>query len=104
MKLRKTVTFEAAHKLPFHPKVHGHSYQVTVEIDGNMDRAHHDVSQVLIPFGTIENTIREKLDHKFLNELMGAPTMENIALYIQRLFPGCKVTLSRPTCGEEIEV
>tara|TARA_R110000737_G_C14395943_1_gene453260 strand:- start:296 stop:619 length:324 start_codon:yes stop_codon:yes gene_type:complete len=102
--IRKTVTFEAAHKLPFHNNVHGHSYEVTVELEGELDRAHNELSGVLMPFGTIERTIKDKLDHKDLNRVIDKPTMENIALYIARLFPEAKIVLRRPTCGEEVEV
>mgnify|MGYP003669175099 FL=1 len=104
MKIRKTVTFEAAHTLPFHKNTHGHSYSVTVEITGSLDRPHNDLSGVLMPFGTIEEAIKQKLDHKNLNKVIKDPTMERIALYISRLFPNAKITLRRPTCGEEVEI
>tara|TARA_R110000764_G_scaffold41553_1_gene93508 strand:- start:1673 stop:1987 length:315 start_codon:yes stop_codon:yes gene_type:complete len=102
--IRKTVTFEAAHTLAFHNSIHGHSYEVTVELEGDLIRAHDELSGVLMPFGMIEGIIKDKLDHKDLNKVMDKPTMENVALYIQRLFPTSKILLRRPTCGEEVEL
>jgi 6-pyruvoyl-tetrahydropterin synthase len=104
MKIRKTVTFEAAHTLPFHKNVHGHSYSVTIELDGVLDKSHNEISGVIMPFGTIERTIKDNLDHKNLNKIIDKPTMENVALYIGRLFPGAKIILCRPSCGEEVEL
>ena len=108
-KIRKTLTFEAAHKLPFHPELHGHSYEVMVELTGDVEdgRAHSNLSGVVMPFGTISTLIKNKLDHKDLNRVLGdtPATMENLALYIKRIFPlGTRVVLRRPTMGEEVEV
>lgn len=99
MKIKKTVTFEAAHRLPFHSHMHGHSYVATVTLKGEPG-----VSGVVVPFGEIEKTIKEHLDHTCLNAIIDDPTMENTALYIQSLFPGSKVLLRRPSCGEEVEL
>lgn len=95
MELYKTFTFEAAHHLPNVAKghkcqrLHGHSFKVTIHIEGPVDeqtgwvRDFSDLSAAFKP-------IYEQLDHHYLNEIEGLenPTSENIAIWIwQRLKP-----------------
>jgi len=89
MQLRKTYQFEAAHLLPHLPethkcrRLHGHSFQVEVVVDGSCDphlgwvMDYADITKAVKP-------IWEKLDHYYLNEIPGLenPTSENLAIWI----------------------
>jgi 6-pyruvoyltetrahydropterin/6-carboxytetrahydropterin synthase len=91
----KEFTFEAAHRLPHVPvghkcsRLHGHSYQVTVSVEGPADgddgwvRDFADLSCAMAP-------VLGCLDHYYLNEIDGLanPTSEVIAAWIwDRLKP-----------------
>ena len=95
MELRKTFQFEAAHLLPGLPqthkcrRLHGHSFQVEVVIEGPVDPEfgwvmdYADISKAFRP-------LWEQLDHYYLNEIEGLenPTSENVAVWIwERLKP-----------------
>ena len=107
VKLHKTFTFEAAHRLPTFPeghkcrRLHGHSYRITVEVAGDVDEA----LGILIDYGDIQaacDPIRKQLDHYYLNEIAGLenPTSEMIARWIwQRLKPALPL-LSNITVAE----
>lgn len=89
MELRKVFQFEAAHLLPHLPdshkcrRLHGHSFQVEVAVEGGVDPAlgwvmdYADISAAFKP-------VWEQLDHRYLNEVSGLenPTSENIASWI----------------------
>ncbi|MEC7200266.1 MAG: 6-carboxytetrahydropterin synthase QueD [Verrucomicrobiota bacterium] len=89
MELRKTFQFEAAHHLPHLPedhkcrRLHGHSFQVDVVVDGPCDPQlgwvmdYAEISQAFKP-------LWEELDHHYLNEIEGLenPTSERVALWI----------------------
>ena len=91
MRMMRKYTFEAAHFLPNVPhghkcrKLHGHSYRLTVSIDGAllvrpgwiMDFS--DVDEMMKP-------VLAKLDHQLLNEVkgLGNPTAEHVARWIYR--------------------
>ena len=89
MELRKTFQFEAAHHLPQLPedhkcrRLHGHSFQVDVVVDGPCDPQlgwvmdYAEISQAFKP-------LWEQLDHHYLNEIEGLenPTSERVALWI----------------------
>lgn len=95
MELRKTFQFEAAHHLPQLPedhkcrRLHGHSFQVDVVVDGPCDPQlgwvidYAEISQAFKP-------LWEQLDHHYLNEIecLENPTSERVALWIwDRLRP-----------------
>jgi len=77
-------TFEAAHKLDFLPpghkctNLHGHSYWVSVYVDGD-----DDDNGMLVEYGDVRAII-QSLDHKFLNEIVSNPTTENVARWLCR--------------------
>ncbi|MFI5040340.1 MAG: 6-carboxytetrahydropterin synthase QueD [Acidimicrobiales bacterium] len=84
----KEFTFEAAHRLPNVPpghkcaRLHGHSFRVTVHIEGPVDdtgwvRDFADISRAMKP-------VVECLDHYYLNEIEGLdnPTSEILARWI----------------------
>lgn len=83
--------FEAAHRLPRVPdnhkcsRVHGHSYHVTVTLEGEVD----PVLGWLLDFAEIDQVVAPvitRLDHQFLNEIegLGNPTSEILAGWMWR--------------------
>ena len=88
MIIYKDFTFEAAHKLPLVPKthkcskLHGHSFQVRISVDGKLNNLGW-----VIDYAEIKSAcgpIIEELDHSYLNEVPGLnnPTSENIAVLL----------------------
>ncbi|MEM0265761.1 MAG: 6-carboxytetrahydropterin synthase QueD [Archaeoglobaceae archaeon] len=84
MKFRVGVkeVFSAAHAIPGHRKcgkVHGHNFEVSVEVEGELR------SGMVIDFFDLKKMLKEileKLDHSLLNEVIANPTSENIAIFI----------------------
>ncbi|MCK6545580.1 6-carboxytetrahydropterin synthase QueD [Myxococcota bacterium] len=105
----KTLTFEAAHRLPNVPpghkcaRLHGHSFRIEIRIGGDVDphlgwvRDFADVKDAFEP-------LMKVLDHHYLNEVAGLenPTSENLAHWIwQRLIgplPGLLEVTVHETC------
>lgn len=96
MEIFREFTFEAAHRLPHVPhghkcaRLHGHSYRVSVHVDGPVEP---DTGWVM-DFGDLKTAfepVRKQLDHYYLNEIEGLenPTSEILAAWIwERLIPG----------------
>ena len=89
VRLIKSFTFEAAHRLPHMPpeskcyRLHGHSFKVDLVCAGRPDPH----TGVLIDFAEIKRAFEpfyDMLDHHCLNEVAGLenPTAENIAIWI----------------------
>ena len=89
MRLEKTFRFEAAHYLPNVPsdhkcaRMHGHSFRVTVVVEGGVDPALGWV----MDYGVIKEAfdpIELQLDHYCLNEIQGLenPTSEVLTKWI----------------------
>ncbi|MEQ1877056.1 MAG: 6-carboxytetrahydropterin synthase QueD [Bdellovibrionia bacterium] len=87
--LRKTFTFEAAHRLMAMPethkcrRLHGHSYKATVVVRGETDPQ----TGVVLDFGLIKEIaepVFNQLDHQYLNEIEGLanPTSEFVAKWV----------------------
>jgi len=84
MKIGKHFEFEASHILPKHPgkcsRMHGHSYKLTVVVDGPVDKE----SGMVIDFFVIKEIVKEKIinkyDHRHMNDFFDNPTAENISL------------------------
>ena len=108
--LTHSFNFEAAHFLPRVPRdhkcrrLHGHSFAVDVEVEGNVDESLGWV----IDYGEIKKhvaPVRDRLDHYLLNEIDGLenPTSENLALWIWRQLETALPQLSgitiRETCN-----
>ena len=110
MEIWRTITFEAAHRLPNVPadhkcaRLHGHSFRVEVHVEGDpgpetgwvMDFA--DIRAALEP-------VRLDLDHYYLNEIAGLenPTSENLARWIWDRLGGDLPGLSRIVVQETCE-
>lgn len=81
----KTFTFEAAHFLPNHEKcgrVHGHTYKVTVEVEGPVCNGTNMVIDLHVLSAWVRS-ITEEFDHQLLNACFSeVPTCENLAHYI----------------------
>ncbi len=75
-------SFDSAHFLPNHPKcgkVHGHTYKVEVEVEGELKDG------MVIDFEDLKALLKEivaKYDHRLINDLIENPTCENICLAI----------------------
>lgn len=83
--LNKKFAFEYAHILPWHPgkcqNLHGHSGHLEVEVRGRINVL--GVVQDFYDIGSIvKMVVVEPLDHKFLNDYMDNPTVENLLVEI----------------------
>lgn len=79
-------------------RLHGHSYQISVEASYE-----NNPSKLLMDFGLVKKLIKDKYDHRFLNdEMKTPPTAENLAREICELltvkFPD--VIIRHVTVGE----
>jgi 6-pyruvoyltetrahydropterin/6-carboxytetrahydropterin synthase len=105
----KEFTFEAAHRLPNVPpghkcaRLHGHSFRVTVHVDGPVD-AH---TGWVRDFGDLTDAMQPvlaQLDHYYLNEIDGLanPTSETLARWIwdriATTLPDLSQVVVRETC------
>ena len=96
MEIFREFTFEAAHCLPHVPhghkcaSLHGHSYRVTVQVDGPIEPH----AGWVMDFGDLKTafeSVHKQLDHHYLNEIEGLdnPTSETLAAWIwERIVPG----------------
>lgn len=73
--------FDSAHQLPDYKgkcaNAHGHRWEVRVSVKANR----LDGQGMVVDFTKLK-TIIDKLDHCWLNDLVGNPTAENLASYI----------------------
>ena len=110
--LSKEFRFEAAHTLQRaigtegSRRVHGHSYRAEVAVRGLPDPA----SGMIVDLGLFDQslqTVRESLDHHFLDDVagLGPATLENLSFWIwQALVKNgvmpARVTVARDSSGE----
>jgi 6-pyruvoyltetrahydropterin/6-carboxytetrahydropterin synthase len=89
IELKKSFTFEAAHRLPNVPeghrcaRLHGHSFKATLTLKGEIKKE----LGWLRDFGEVKDIVKpviDQLDHYYLNEIEGLdnPTAENLSIWI----------------------
>ena len=89
IEVTKRFGFDAAHTLQRHVdaegsrRIHGHSYQAEVAIEGEIDPTSGMVVDLGILARTLEG-VRDGLDHRLLDEVegLGPATLENLAMWI----------------------
>lgn len=110
IELSQEFGFDAAHYLgdgaPENARLHGHSFYAEVTLRGEAD----PVTGFLRDLGEVRaalDGIREKLDHRLLNEVegLGRPTLENIARFVflaakEKLPEVVRVKIRRPSFGQ----
>lgn len=82
MKICKTFTFDAAHKLPDYEGVcknlHGHHYILKIILEGRINKE----TGMIVDFKEISDIVKkyiyEHLDHTYLNDYVSNPTAENL--------------------------
>jgi 6-pyruvoyltetrahydropterin/6-carboxytetrahydropterin synthase len=92
-----TFTFEAAHRLEWHPgkcrNLHGHSYRLDVTVSGPLD-----ANGVVIDFDQlteiVDHEVIDRWDHRDLNEVLDNPTAELLAHRAWELLTEAGLTLS----------
>lgn len=110
--LRKTLTFESAHRLPKMPeghkcgRLHGHSFRVTFVVRGPLNEKtglvldYSDIKEIAEPWV-------KKLDHQFLNEIPGLenPSSEVLAQWfynnLKERLPSLYQIVISETCTSE---
>ena len=105
----KTLTFEAAHRLPNVPpdhkcaRLHGHSFKVEIRVGGTVD----PISGWVRDFDDLKcafEPLFSQIDHHYLNDVVGLenPTSENLARWIwvglERSLPGLLEITIHETC------
>lgn len=91
--LTQSFYFEAAHSLnrkietESSRRIHGHTYVAQVTVNARRDAA----TGMAVDLGLIRRSVdrvRERLDHRFLDEVegLGPPTIENLCLFLWRAF------------------
>jgi len=120
MRIRKSVPFDAAHYLPDalpeaseahrYKRIHGHSFMLTVTIDGEPDPETGWVMDFEAVTAALTR-VQGELDHHFLNEIDGlsVPTLENICTWVAAALkpdlPGLvEVEIARPSIGESCQM
>ncbi|MBU1164325.1 6-carboxytetrahydropterin synthase QueD [Patescibacteria group bacterium] len=86
MTLNKKFTFDSAHKLENYDgkckNLHGHTYIVMVFVQGEISKENGMVIDFKILEEIVEKEVLEKLDHKYLNDIIDLPTAENTVKWI----------------------
>ena len=86
MIIGKTFKFESSHNIIGHPKcgqLHGHTYHLTVEVEGSIDEKtdmvmdYHEMSEI------VNRLVINKYDHTHLNMILPCqPTCERLVFVI----------------------
>jgi 6-pyruvoyltetrahydropterin/6-carboxytetrahydropterin synthase len=87
-------------------RVHGHSYHAEVTVSGVPDLTTGMLMDLAILRRAISD-LRERLDHRMLNEIdgLGAPTLENLCRFVLTEMRSCvpsvsAVTIARRASGD----
>lgn len=83
--ITKEFIFDSAHKLDWHQgkckNLHGHTYRLQVAAKGEINK-----NGVIMDFvdlkEIVNNLVIDRIDHKFLNDILENPTAENLAVWI----------------------
>jgi len=84
MKLGVRETMDCAHFLPGHEKcgsLHGHTYRIELTIEGE------NKTGMVVDFAVLKEVLHDTLsrfDHKFLNDFLDYPSVENICEMIRQ--------------------
>ncbi|MCS7118789.1 MAG: 6-carboxytetrahydropterin synthase QueD [Archaeoglobaceae archaeon] len=95
--------FSAAHSIPGHKKcgkVHGHNFEVSVEVEGELRNG------MVMDFFDLKKLLKEileRFDHSMLNEFLENPTSENIALYVFQELKKRRVNVVRVKVAENVD-
>ncbi|TDN76378.1 6-pyruvoyltetrahydropterin/6-carboxytetrahydropterin synthase [Pseudonocardia autotrophica] len=85
MSILRRYSFEAAHRLSWHPgkcrALHGHRYVMEVEATGPVDER-GVVADFAELDAQVEQHVLARLDHSYLNDLLNNPTAELTACMI----------------------
>ena|SRR5882672_2626830 len=79
----KEFTFEAAHQIPPHSRLHGHTFVVDLAMTGEPD-ALYGWAANLDEVDRVVDRLKEQIDHSYLNSIPGleVPSLENVARWI----------------------
>jgi len=99
-RIKTEVTISAAHKLnlPYESpckEVHGHNWKIAVIM-----QSRQLTNGMVLDFTSVKKFIKDKFDHKTINDIIEQPTAENIAKYI---FDELNYLSTDATC-EKVEV
>ena len=86
MSVTRSVTFDAAHKLPNYDglcsKLHGHRWTLEVTISGEVNKQ----TGMIVDFKELNEYLKERVvrlfDHSYINDLIPMPTAEMMVIYI----------------------
>jgi len=106
MLLIKNFTFDAAHNLVNYKgkceRLHGHTYRLVVKIEGEPDKSDGMVMDFVELKKIVGEHVLDKLDHYYLNDIVGQSTAEHIAVWIWK---NLEPALGRDNCRlAEIEL
>lgn len=83
--ISKEFSFDSAHQLINYngkcENLHGHTYRLKITLKGEIKESGMIIDFTLLK-KIVEEKIIEKLDHRYLNDIISQPTAENIALWI----------------------
>jgi 6-pyruvoyltetrahydropterin/6-carboxytetrahydropterin synthase len=100
----KEFTFEAAHQIPPHSGLHGHSFKVVLFLQGEPDPV-FGWSHNLYDVEAAVEQVKRQLDHKYLNAIDGLeiPSLENVARWIWQELDSRLVGLDRVVVSRGFE-
>jgi len=78
-------TFEAAHALPPFAPLHGHSFKTALYLQGDPDPV-YGWSHNLYEVEKVIADVRQSVDHRYLNDFIAAPSLENVARWLWSQF------------------
>ncbi len=93
--ITKQFTFSASHQLTHLPdghkcaRLHGHNYRVELTCQANT----LDASGFVTDYGNLkplEEYIKERLDHRHLNDVMGAPQLTTAEALARHIYDFCR--------------